>query len=56
MGNPKGFIEVPRKEAGNRPVKERIFDFGEVELPCTMRIALKRKDISLNTSWVNTIS
>ena len=31
MGNPRGFIEIPRKEAGNRPVKERIFDFGEVE-------------------------
>ena len=31
MGNPKGFIEVKRKEAGNRPIKERITDFGEVE-------------------------
>ena len=31
MGNPNGFIEVRRKEAGNRPVKERIRDFGEVE-------------------------
>ena len=31
MGNPKGFIEVPRKEAGNRPIEERITDFGEVE-------------------------
>ena len=31
MGNPKGFIEVKRKEAGNRPVKERISDYGEVE-------------------------
>jgi glutamate synthase (NADPH/NADH) small chain len=31
MGDPKGFMTVPRKEAGNRPVNERIFDFGEVE-------------------------
>lgn len=31
MGNPKGFIEIKRKEAGYRPVKERISDFGEVE-------------------------
>lgn len=31
MGNPKGFINIKRKEAGNRPVKERINDFGEVE-------------------------
>lgn len=31
MGNPKGFIEIKRKDAGNRPIKERITDFGEVE-------------------------
>ncbi|MCD6354980.1 MAG: glutamate synthase subunit beta [Prolixibacteraceae bacterium] len=31
MGDPKGFMTVPRKEAGYRPTKERIFDFGEVE-------------------------
>ena len=31
MGNPKGFIEIPRKEAGYRPVNERIADFSEVE-------------------------
>ncbi len=31
MGNPKGFLTVKRKEGGYRPVKERIFDFGEVE-------------------------
>ena len=31
MGNPRGFIEVKRKEAGNRPVEERISDYGEVE-------------------------
>ena len=31
MGDPRGFIEVPRKEAGYRPSQERIFDYGEVE-------------------------
>nr|WP_320119639.1 glutamate synthase subunit beta [uncultured Marinifilum sp.] len=31
MGNPKGFLEIKRKEAGYRPVRDRIGDFGEVE-------------------------
>jgi len=31
MGNPKAFLTVPRKEAGNRPIHDRIRDFGEVE-------------------------
>ncbi|WP_430931993.1 glutamate synthase subunit beta [Saccharicrinis sp. 156] len=31
MGNPKGFIEVARKESGYRPVAERTDDYGEVE-------------------------
>ena len=31
MGNPKGFLEIKRKEAGYRPVLDRINDFGEVE-------------------------
>ena len=31
MGNPKAFINTPRKEAGYRPVNERVSDFGEVE-------------------------
>ncbi len=31
MGDPKGFIKIHRKEAGNRPVPERIYDFSEVE-------------------------
>src|SRR3972149_7754308 len=31
MGDPKGFIMVRRKEAGNRPVEERVLDYGEVE-------------------------
>jgi glutamate synthase (NADPH/NADH) small chain len=31
MGNPKAFFSIHRKEAGYRPVLERIRDFGEVE-------------------------
>ncbi len=31
MGDPRGFIKVKRKDAGNRPVDERIRDFSEVE-------------------------
>lgn len=31
MGNPRGFITINKKEAGYRPVHERIADFGEVE-------------------------
>src|SRR5512133_4667 len=31
MGNPKGFMEIARKEGGNRPVFERLLDFAEVE-------------------------
>lgn len=31
MGNPKAFLTIHRKEAGYRPVSERIHDFSEVE-------------------------
>lgn len=31
MGDPKAFLNIPRQEAGYRPVHERIADFGEVE-------------------------
>jgi len=31
MGDPKGFMTVPRQPAGYRPAKERIYDYGEVE-------------------------
>ncbi|MEI8271604.1 MAG: glutamate synthase subunit beta [Paludibacter sp.] len=31
MGSPRAFITIPRKDAGYRPVLERIYDFGEVE-------------------------
>ena len=31
MGDPKGFMTVPRQLAGYRPAKERIYDYGEVE-------------------------
>jgi glutamate synthase (NADPH/NADH) small chain len=31
MGNPKAFMTIKRKEAGYRPVAERVYDFSEVE-------------------------
>ncbi len=31
MGDYRGFLKATRKEAGSRPVKDRIYDFGEVE-------------------------
>lgn len=31
MGDPKGFLTVPRKTAGYRPANDRIHDYGEVE-------------------------
>ncbi|MGI6231466.1 MAG: glutamate synthase subunit beta [Prevotella sp.] len=31
MGNPKAFLTIDRKEAGYRPIHDRIHDFGEVE-------------------------
>ena len=31
MGNPRAFLTVPRQEAGHRPIRERVADFGEVE-------------------------
>lgn len=31
MADPKGFMKIERKEAGNRPIQDRIHDFGEVE-------------------------
>ena len=44
MGDPKGFMTVPRKEAGYRPAKERIYDYGEVEQ------TLNEKDRQLQAS------
>jgi len=44
MGNPKAFMYIPRKEAGYRPVNERIYDFGEVEQ------TLNREDRKLQAS------
>jgi len=44
MGDPKGFMTVPRLEAGYRPAKERIFDYGEVEQ------TLNKKDRALQAS------
>ena len=31
MGDPRGFLKIERKEAGNRPLRDRIHDYGEVE-------------------------
>lgn len=31
MTNPKGFLTIPRVDAGNRPINERLDDFSEVE-------------------------
>jgi glutamate synthase (NADPH/NADH) small chain len=31
MADPTGFLKIKRKEAGNRPIHERIYDHGEVE-------------------------
>ena len=31
MGDPKGFLKIPRLESGYRPVEERINDYSEVE-------------------------
>ena len=31
MGNPKAFLTIPRKEAGHRPIQDRIHDFAEVD-------------------------
>ena len=31
MGNPKAFLSINRKDAGYRPINDRIKDFGEVE-------------------------
>lgn len=31
MGNPTAFLNIPRKEAGYRPIHDRINDYGEVE-------------------------
>ncbi len=44
MGNPKAFIHIPRKDAGYRPVADRIHDFGEVEQ------TLNREDRKLQAS------
>ncbi|OIP84335.1 MAG: glutamate synthase [Porphyromonadaceae bacterium CG2_30_38_12] len=44
MGNPKAFMMIPRKDAGYRPVQDRIHDFGEVEQ------TLNREDRKLQAS------
>ena len=44
MGDPKGFMTVPRKDAGYRPLNDRIGDYGEVEQ------TLNEKDRALQAS------
>lgn len=44
MGNPKAFLTIRRKEAGYRPVNDRINDYGEVEQ------TLNREDRRLQAS------
>ena len=36
MGKPSGFLEFDRKDAGHRPVAERIGDFAEVNVPLSV--------------------
>ena len=31
MGDPKAFLNIPRQEAGYRPISERITDYSQVE-------------------------
>ena len=44
MGDPKGFMTVPRKDVGYRPVNDRVHDYGEVEQ------TLNEKDRALQAS------
>jgi len=44
MGDPKGFMTVTRKDAGYRPLNDRIHDYGEVEQ------TLNEKDRALQAS------
>jgi glutamate synthase (NADPH) small chain len=44
MGDPKGFMTVTRKDAGYRPVNDRVHDYGEVEQ------TLNEKDRALQAS------
>lgn len=37
MGKSKAFLEIPRQEAGYRPVHERVTDYGEVEQTLNMK-------------------
>ncbi len=44
MGDPKAFLNIPRQEAGYRPLHERISDYGEVEQ--TLNSVERRKQAS----------
>ena len=44
MGNPTAFLNIPRHEAGYRPVDERVNDYAEVEM--TLRPSERREQAS----------
>jgi len=44
MGNPRGFIEIDRKEPTYRPIKERVKDFKEVEKRLTAEETQKQAE------------
>ena len=46
MGDPRAFLNIPRQEAGYRPVNERITDYSQVE----QTLNTDRKSTRLNSS------
>ena len=48
MGNPKAFLNIPRQEAGYRPLHERVADYSEVEQ--TLNTSYSEVEQTLNTS------
>ena len=44
MGNPRGFLDIERKNAAYRPLKERVADFNEVE------VRLSEDDVTLQAA------
>ena len=48
MGDPKAFLNIPRQEAGYRPVSERITDYSQVEQTLNTN---SRKLFTRNCIW-----
>ena len=48
MGNPKAFLTIPRKEAGYRPIHDRIKDFSEVEQTLNTRDRMEQASRCMN--------